>query len=184
MRFDAPEYVEQFEKTGKYPAIHNDIFYMDKYLKSFPGAVLDLGCCTGLLSRRLMQNHEIVLGVEANENYLTRAVPGPKYFNLKVSEDTLAKLGDIIRSNGVKIIFARRVIPEIYDTGGFDLVNSLVELFYKNGVNYVVLEGRKPTKNATNPFHGITQEIKSFQNYYNVVRVRRNCVLLKARVFI
>lgn len=91
------------------------------------------------------------------------------------------RLADILAGCGIKCVFARRVLPEIYETGGADLVSRLVSLLHDGGVEYVVLEGRKPSRNAVNPLCGVDQEIAAVKGKYSVVRRFRNCCVLRRR---
>lgn len=181
MRFDDDGYLKAFYERGEYPKIHDNIYKLDRYVKGTN--VIDLGCCTGLLARRLVRTHGTVIGIECNKNYLSKAVQHEriKYENLKVDFDTLQAIADIVKSNNIECVYARRVIPEIYETRGFELVSALAETLYKNGVKYLVVEGRKSSRNAVNPLSSVEKEVEALQKYYYVSERVGNCVLMKRR---
>ena len=179
MRFDDDKYIEDFVKYGKYPKIHDDIYYLDQFIGNVP--VLDIGCCKGVLSIRLAQKHDIVVGIEVNPNYIKKAIhhDNVNYYNLKIDFKTLNDIAHIIKKHGIKCAFARRVFPEIYETGGLELVHKLSEVLYENDVEHIVLEGRKPSKNAKNKLYNIEQEIIALDKHYACIKRYKNCALLK-----
>lgn len=179
MRFDDDKYVDNFMNYGEYPKIHDDIYYLDKYVKGLP--VLDIGCCKGLLSVRLAQSHDVVVGIESNSSYFNKAIhhDNVKYYHIKIDLDTLTDVAGVIKEHGIKCVFARRVFPEIYETGGLELVHTLSNVLHENGVEYIVLEGRKPSKNAKNKLYSIEREIAALDNRYDCVKRYKNCALLE-----
>lgn len=181
MRFDDDEYLNIFYTTGKYPKIHDDIFSMHKVVEC--KNVIDLGCCTGLLSHRLSTVYNSVIGIEPSEKYLKKAVKSAKikYKNMSINDETIDTLKDIILDNKIDGIYCRRVVPEIYETGGMELVKKFIEVLYNNGVEFVVLEGRKSNRNAINPLKSIVEENKVFNGYYETVASYRNCRVLRRR---
>ena len=181
MRFDDDEYLKQYYQLNIYPKIHDDIFELHKYVPV--ENVIDLGCCTGLLSRRLADKYKMVVGIEINKRYLDKAVKAPNimYFNYGIEKDTLVKLNETIKKYGIRAIFARRVIPEIYETGGFKLVHDFIDTVFKAGVEYIAIEGRKSTRNAVNPLYSIDKEGVVFDRKYDCVMQYKNCRLLKRK---
>ena len=77
MRFDDDSYIEAFYQRGEYPKIHNDIFHISHNLRD--EIVLDLGSCTGLLSKRLSTRNKAVVGIEANANSFAKSVSPELY---------------------------------------------------------------------------------------------------------
>ena len=181
MRFDDDGYLKQYYQSHVYPKIHDDIFELHRYIPV--KNVIDLGCCTGLLSRRLADKYDFVLGIEINKKYLDKAVKAHniKYLNFGIQNDTLIDLNDAIKKYGIRAIFARRVIPEIYETGGFKLVNDFIDTVFKAGIEYIAIEGRKSTRNAVNPLYSIGQEGVVFDKKYDCVYQYKNCRLLKRK---
>ena len=181
MRFNDDDYLKAFAERGEYPKIHDDIYCLDRYVKGLP--VLDLGCCTGLLTRRLVRTHDVIVGVECNEHYLEKAIRHDKieYINMRVDFDTLPALADIIKQRGIKCIYARRVFPEIYETGCSKLVTELIDLLHDCEVEYLVIEGRKSNKNAVNPLYNVEQEINALKGKYAVIKRYKNCAVMQRR---
>lgn len=181
MRFNDDKYVYDVLNYNKYPKIHDDIFYLSNFIDV--DNVLDIGCCTGLLSHRLSNIYKNVIGVEANKTFIDKAInkDNVKYINLKINNKNLSKLEDILISNNIEAVFARRVFPEIYDTGGIDLLNNICDMFYKCNLKYIVIEGRKPTKNAKNPLNILDKEMQIFSKYYIEYKRNKNCCILKLK---
>lgn len=182
MRFDSDEYLRDFYEKGKYPKIHDDIYTLDHHVRGLN--VIDLGCCTGLLSRRLAESHPLVVGIEAKRKYLAKAVKHEniRYVNLKINFDTLRDLERIILKYNVKCVFARRVFPELWETGGVELVDRVKTLFYRCGIEYIVLEGRKSNSNATNPLRDADTEAFWLEREYKAIETYKNCVVMKRMV--
>lgn len=181
MRFDDDEHLKAYHERGEYPKIHDDIFSLNRFVKV--DNVVDLGSCTGLLSRRLADKYKLVIGIEPSKKYVEKAIQGDniKYINMGINEDTLGEFAKAIRDNNIKAVYARRVVPEIYETGGMELVRSFITALYDTGVEYVILEGRKSTKKAKNPLHSIDEEVKMFDKLYFPTVKYRNCQILKRR---
>lgn len=181
MRFDDDGYLKQYYECGTYPRIHDDIFELSKFMPV--ENVIDLGCCTGLLSKRLSEKYKLVVGIEISKKYLQKAIKANniKYLNFGIQEETLVDLNETIRHYDIRGIFARRIIPEIYETGGFKLVNDFVDTIFKAGIEYIALEGRKSNKNAVNPLYSIDKEGDIFNRKYICIHRYKNCELLKRR---
>ena len=62
----------------------------------------------------------------------------------------LPRVKEILILHGVQTVYARRVFPELYDTGGLALVKKVCALFAEVGIQHIVIEGRQKTPNATN----------------------------------
>lgn len=181
MKFDDDNYVSEFLRNGTYPKIHDDIFYLASQVRGHN--VLDLGCCKGLLSKRLSAINPLVVGIDASKAYIDKAVKGDniKYVNTKVTEDTLPAIKGIIQEHGITVLVARRVIPELCETGGMQLCTKFAKLLQECGVEHIVLEGRKKCANPTNPLSSIDMELKVFEPYYNVIKAHKDCRLLKLK---
>lgn len=181
MRFDDDKYIQDVINYNKYPKIHDDIFYLSKYVDA--ENVLDLGCCTGLLSHRLSNIYNNVVGVEANKSFLNKAIAkdNVKYINLKINSSNLNRLREIMLLNNIDAVFARRVFPELHDTGGAELLDAVCDMFYRCNIKYVAIEGRKPTRNAKNPLNTLDKEIQCFSKYYTKYKEYKNCCILKLK---
>lgn len=177
MRFNSEEHLAEYYKHGGFPKIHDAIYSMVPYA---PGkAVMDLGCCFGLLSRRLAQKYDRVVGIEPNNDFLRKAIQCSRifYYNVEVNKDTIQKITSLIQKHHVTVVFARRVFPEICDTGGIELCKTLAEALYKAGIEYIVIEGRVPTKKAVNPLWNIELECELFTKY-RVIHRFKNCAVM------
>lgn len=179
MKFDDDEYIKRYLEHGEYPRIHDDIFSRVNIVKA--DNVIDLGCCTGLLSSRLAKVYKKVVGIEPCEKYLDKAVrePNIQYKCMKINKDTLEELAYIIKKYNIQAVFARRVIPELYETGGFDLVQDFVKTLSRTNVQYVIIEGRKSTSKAVNPLKNVEEEAKMFNGYFKVIDEYRECKVLR-----
>ena len=179
MRFDDLDYCVSLISEGKYPKIHDDIFLMTKYVKA--STVIDLGCCHGLLSHRLGTVYNKVIGVESSDKYLRNAIKrsNVEYKMMKIEMSTLDEMRRIIIQNGVQAVFARRVIPEIWETGGDALCEKFAQTLYDSGVQYIVLEGRKATKNPRNKLHNADKECAVFLGKYRTTEQYKDCRVLE-----
>lgn len=182
MRFDDDKHLIEYYKYKQYPKIHDDIYNVSRKINP-NNNVIDLGCCFGLLSDRLASHFNKVIGIESNYSYLERAIKNPKisYFNLKVTDESIADFENLIKREYIKVLVARRVIPELYETGGFELLYLFIKMLYNNKIEYIVLEGRKPTKLATNPLSNIDKEASIFNKYYKLEYKYKNCALLRRK---
>lgn len=181
MRFNDDKYVEDYLKHGKYPKIHDNIFSLDRFIPRCN--VLDLGCCTGLLSLRLADAHPFVVGVEPSTTYISKAPTrgNVRYVIMGISDKTLSTFGDILSDNRIEAVFARRVLSEIAKSGGVELVTSLAETMRGAGVKFLAMEGRKPVRNAVNIMPTVDHEILAVYSQYKVIVRSGDCALLRAR---
>lgn len=182
MRFDDDKYVKDFVAYGIFPKIHDNI--IDTVSMVSCDVAIDLGSCTGLLSARLIENgYKRVIGIEGNPAYLKKAVKhsGVTYSNFYITEENLGKLETLLDTHKVEMIVARRVFPEICDTGGLDLVKRLAVIFDKHKVKFITIEGRIDSKNAVNKLHNIDSEVKMFNGYYDEYVAHKNCRILKRK---
>lgn len=179
MRFDSDKHLERYYGLGVYPKIHDDIYYLDRYVRDLN--VLDVGCCYGLLSARLADTHKVVVGVEPSARYLSKAIRRDNihYMRMAITEDTLPELSKILREYNIQAAYMRRVIPEIWETGGYALVNGFIGTLAVNNVQRIVVEGRKTTRNHINPLYKVEKEIEACGKYYGVIARFRNCAVLE-----
>lgn len=179
MSFHSEELIYDLVVRHKYPKIHDDIFNMSSCICDMN--VMDLGCCFGLLSNRLATRNKLVVGIEANKSYFDKCVANPKvkYVNLKVNMDTMPQIRQIVKENNIKALYARRVMPELYETGGLELCEAFAKAMYDTDVTFVVLEGRVKTKNATNFLSSIDREVTLYKDMYQVMLSYKNCRLLR-----
>lgn len=164
-RYDAPELVRDWEESGAYPKIHDAIYgWAREILPPRCGMVLDLCSSTGLLARRL-----------ARAGYRTCAVtmPGPALdlgrdagvyehtpvLGLKIEPSTLPALDEWIRDQQVRVIVARRALPELWDAlGSARDVQIMAEMWADAGVRHILLEGRANVGRSTHPLRSVRGE--------------------------
>lgn len=182
MRFNDDKYLIEYYKYNQYPKIHDDIYNLSKKIDR-NNNVIDLGCCYGLLSNRLSEYFNKVIGIDSNISYLEKAIKNKNitYFNLKITSNNLFELENIIRKEKITCLIARRIIPELYETEGFELLYIFSKLLYNNNIKYIVLEGRKYNKRAVNPLSNIDKEIIIFNKYYNLEKRYKDCALLRRK---
>lgn len=179
MRYDDMAYVAAYNERGEYPKIHDDIFSLDEGLPR--GVVADIGACHGLLAARLVNaGHTKCLAFEMNPRYLAEAIRDKRieYHGYPVSYTTLGFFAGELKDAGVSIVFARRVIPEIWDRGGEKLVRGFAGAMFAAGVKYLVVEGRLPTARAVNGMNTIEREIAALNGFKEIKRFK-NCALLE-----
>lgn len=179
MAYDNLEYIKTYNKTGKYPRIHNNIFSQTKYVPV--NNVLDLGCSIGILSHRLGNVYENVVGIEPNRKSLENAIfrDNVTFYNFEINDSKLKLLEKIIIKHNIEGVFARKVMSEIYTTGGEELLYKLSDLFKKCNVKYLVIEGRIDIKRATHYLNNVDKEIRYFINNYRLINMYNNCRVLE-----
>lgn len=176
-RFADQKYIDEYKEKGIFPKIHDDIFNLVSGT-AMRDVTMDLGSCTGLLSVRLAGVMPAVIGLEGNRNYVKRSVEHDrvKIENLYVTAENLAAIEKIIKDNKVRIVVARRVLPEIAETGGIQLVKDMAKMFHAAHVEEIFIEGRKASKNATNPLSDMMKEAKALSEYYQPLMKHKNCL--------
>lgn len=179
MRFDDLEYCEDLIRKRQYPKIHNDIFTFTGLVNA--KCVIDLGCCHGLLSCRLAEVYDKVIGIEPSEKYIGNVIrrKNVKYVHMGIAQSTLQDLRKIIIEENVTAIFARRVVPEIWETGGMKLCGEFAKTIYECGVEWIALEGRKKCKNPKNALYNADKECEVFRGIYSIQESYKDCRLLK-----
>lgn len=177
MRFDSIEHVIEFNKTGRYPKIHQPVFDI---LPDVAGmTAIDLGSCFGLISRRLVDvGCKQVLSLEGNTSYLNKAIRHPqiKWLEYYITRANLNRFRADL--TGVNIVIARRVFPEISESENVAFVEELSTVLAEKGVKYILIEGRKKTKHPVNKLFSAQQEAQCFQKDYRVQKIEKDCILL------
>jgi hypothetical protein len=182
--FDSDKLLDEFNHSGKFPKIHDDIFTV---IQNYSGIepCMDFGSCYGLLSARMIKEgyKRTVIGVEGNPRYFAKAIkyPGVLYENFYISRDTFQRLSELIKQKGVKLVVARRVFPEI---AGDDvsIVKELAGVLYESGIERIILEGRVPVENAKSPLSNVDKEVAALAGYYKLKYSYKNCRVLVRRV--
>lgn len=179
--YDDLEYVDDLIENGQYPSIHDDIFALHELVGATN--VLDVGCCHGLLSHRLGTVYDNVVGIEPSEEYCENLVhkDNVTYYNFEICDENLFMLYVILRKHDIDGVFCRRVISEIYSTGGEELVEDFVNCLVECGVEYVALEGRVKFSNSTHPLDCSDKEVAFFLDDYEEIGRVDEAVALRLR---
>lgn len=178
LRYNSDEHIINFKKTGQYPKIHDDIIKLGSEVPS--KVVMDLGCSIGLLSHRLSNTNDLVLAIEPSREALAKTIPKEniRYYNFKIQQNTLKDIALLIRKYNVDTIYARRVISEIYTTGGYSLVYALSDVFYKANIKHIILEGRVESSRSVHKIKNTDKEIELFSKNFKVYKRYKNCAIL------
>lgn len=181
MQYDDLQYIKDLKENGKYPKIHDNIFSLHKYVPV--DNVLDLGCCHGLLSHRLGQVYKEVVGIEPSKKYCEnlQMKENVHYYNFELNKKNILLFNKVLKKHNIQGIFCRRVLSEVYTTGGDELIKLLKDRLIKNNVNYIALEGRVDMKNAVHPIKNTEKEIEYFIDYYEVIGEKDKAVVMKRK---
>jgi hypothetical protein len=171
-RFDAPEYLTEWEGTGRFPAIHDAIFNMTAATLP-PGArVLDLGACTGLLTARLNRAGYEVTAAEGNaESYRAGHAAGTwgeaPVWTQYITPATLDGFASLLQERRIDAIIARRVLPEVYDGMAGDF-GAFADVLRASPVHTIILEGRKASARTTHPLGSAARETAALWGTWKV----------------
>lgn len=174
-RFADPHYIDDYLATGRFPAIHDDLYCLVENFASEPEPALDIGACTGLLTLRLKQIRSHVIGLEANPAYIERSPAAKLLINLRVTLTTMGQVYELAKD--CSLVVMRRVLPEI--CGDSSLVAwKLAERLHAAGVKKIALEGRVKSSRSTHLLASLEDEIAALSEFYTVSRRYKNCALL------
>lgn len=154
-RFDSPEWITEWKATGRFPHIHDAIYNLFAATVEPGTSVLDIGASTGIMTARLQHGGYTVTAVEANpESIATGRELGtwqaaPIWTNF-ITPATLLGLESLLHERKVTAIMARRVISEVFDSMG-DQLADFARVIRESGVQVIVLEGRKISRNTVHP---------------------------------
>ena len=184
-RFDDDKLLKAFFESGQYPKIHDNICVLVKRTSTGLKRVADIGACHGLLSHRLLTecDKEFVLAVEGNKKYLVNATKHSDlcYYNKYVLPSNLDELRSTLKEHRINLVVARRVLPEICDAGGVNLVSEFASMLHEVGVEQIILEGRVNVPNPKNRLHTVEHEAIAISDYYAPVMTFKNCMALERR---
>lgn len=169
-RFDSEDYLTEWRDGRTFPPIHDGIYALAEKHLPLGETVVDLGACTGLLSRRLSD----VLGLDviAVEPHHASRLRGARYgtWGDRIHVHTLpisSKAGighfrTLLTVTKPTAIVARRVFPEIYEStelvepGSWD---DFVAALNASTVTMIIVEGRKFSTRTTHPLGNLDLEI-------------------------
>lgn len=182
MRFNAPEYINEYAVNGQFPKIHRNIVDMAvAHVKGRKG--LDLCCSHGLLGQQLMQRGNFqMFGVDGDKKAVQLAHEHKIWmdvFHLVIGKNTMEVLTNLVKSQDCSFLVARRCLPELFGNDmefGIDFFHQMREI----GIKEVVLEGRVATKKAVNPLFSINAEIDLISQDYKLWQQEGNVAYLRA----
>jgi hypothetical protein len=173
MKYNDPQHIKNYETSGIFPMIHDQIFSAIKRAAAVSQPVLDLGACLGLLSARMIEGKvtKKVFAFEPSQKALDIAIKKPEitYFKMGVTRSNIPKMFGFMIQNEVGTIVARRVFPEIAETQGVETVKEFGKAAYKAGVRKIVLEGRKQSSRSTATLKNADLEAECFSPFYKVI---------------
>lgn len=170
MRFDDPAYLDAYRDRGEFPRIHYIITRAALAVTEPGDLVMDLGACTGLITRALADKDRRVLAIEPSR----RAVQLGKDYGtwggcmvsgIQVNRATVMDVVRMARDQGVTTVVARRVFPEISESIGVDGVSDFAAALVDAGVRQFVVEGRVPNSRATNPLSNVGREVAALTKH-------------------
>ena len=169
MRFDSPEQLETWVKTGRWPAIHDRIAdFATQHV--FGRRLIDLGCSYGLLGARIMAQAgmDAALGIDSDQKAISAAQKAgvPILFKrMQVTGANLDALGDVIAEMHADVLVARRVLPELF---GDDLAGgwNFGRVLHEAGIREIVVQGRVDGAGSVNPLRSVRQEVELLSHSY------------------
>lgn len=184
LRFDSTEHLDAWKATGRFPAIHDDLFNLIA-TEATGTSFLDLCCSTGLLAQRLADKLPGVAacGVDADvDAVLAGAEAGIKVpvLTMKVELKSLDSLLQWIRDNRVTVLVARRCFPELFGHD-HDLARAFSKGIHALGVTEVFLQGRVPVAGAKNSLASVLDEVQLLDHDYRLSFAHGQLAYLKAR---
>lgn len=162
MSFSSQEYLDQWKETGKFPAIHDNLFTLIKK-RAYSGSVYcDLCGSTGLLGQRLLQVGKVV-GVDSDVDAIARgkAAGAINYPHLTAKIEPglgFDALRAFVAVNGVNTMVARRCISEIFKDRpewGPIFVWRLAQV----GIVDWFIQGRAFSSRSTHPIPNVEEEM-------------------------
>lgn len=173
VRFDSAEHLYDWQRTGRFPRIHDDIYNLIRSeVSPSDGDVLDLGASTGLLARRLAHAGYAARAIEADEVAIaagkaagTYGVRVPVRQWLLTSSD-MVPFWDFLVENNIQTVVARRVLPELDDSGVTP--EMLGEALSNGGVKHLFLEGRAPRQGARHRLRSVSDEVVDLEKRWKV----------------
>ncbi|MBH0778806.1 class I SAM-dependent methyltransferase [Nocardia bovistercoris] len=173
-RYDSAEHLYDWQRNGTFPRIHDDIYNLVRSeVSPSDGGVLDLGSSTGLLTRRLAQAGYTVEGIEADANAIAAGrtagtyAPGVPVQHWMLTPGELPDLADYLADSAIRVVVARRVLPELDDAGITPAM--LGDTFAKASVRHLFLEGRAPRQAATHRVRSVSIECAELERHWTPI---------------
>lgn len=154
-RFDSADWLENWQKTGRFPHIHDAIFNAFSANVEPGASVLDIGASTGISTARLQHLGYKATVAEANMESIERGREYGTWGDADIwvnyiTPATIDGLEALLKDRAVEAILARRVISEVYD-GMKGEPAEFARVVRESGVKIIVLEGRKISRNTVHP---------------------------------
>jgi ribosomal protein L11 methylase PrmA len=180
-RFNSLEYLEDYQKFGRWPQIHNQMFNLIM-AESRSERFIDLGCSTGLLGERVMlKMRSRVVGIDCDLEAIEAALKANviiDFVRMEINQDTLESLKAIITTQNITCVIARRILPEIVNNNkwfGYELAKAFAE----SGIKEIFLEGRIYKKDSVNILASIEDEVEILKPFYFQTKRHGNLARLK-----
>lgn len=180
MRFNAPEHLQFWKDTGRFPAIHDDIMHLaSSHMRGL--TALDLCCSTGLLGQRVAAHLGAeVVGVDGD----TRALALGKEAGLdvrlvyqRIDPHDLQPLENLLQQHQIETVLARRCLPELFGQA-LAAGRTFAQMLHRQQVQEILVEGRMVSPGAVNPLASLAQEVELLGPYYQVRKLHRNVAYL------
>ena len=158
-----------------YPAIHLGLVeYVKRNLRSRPN-FLDLGCCYGLLGRRLIDKFDgevpMCVGMDADAKVLVAARnAGVEFARLKLIHCpdiamSCKLLKAVIEEYELEVVIARRIFPELFGTDDrMRLAAPFFSALAESGIREIFIQGRVKCAAATNSLPSVQSEVNTIMS--------------------
>lgn len=185
-RFHSDEFINEAKKWN-YPKIHQKIRRFTESLMT-PQNFLDLWACYNLLSVGMLEcpsrkNADIrAFAVEPNKNYREKALKHDKLYTLPYTIDSNnePRISTEIAKNNIELVLARRVFPEIEENEPW-YVKKFWVMLHSKWVKYIILEGRRKTKNAKAKLYCWKKEAIELTEHYEPIKKHWEIFLLRRK---
>lgn len=186
MRFDSPEHLEAWAKTGKWPEIHTPVTNMALNML-YGMRLVDLGCSYGLLGARLraVLGLQAVLGIDADADVLeaarVHAVPiHLTHMRIEPTTVGIALLRQEVERFNADSMVCRRILPELFGEN-LGIGRAWAGAMVAAGIKEMIVQGRVDSARSTNPLHNVDAEIEILAGAYALIRKEGSVAYLRAR---
>jgi hypothetical protein len=181
-RFNDESYIIEYNKTGAFPKIHNDVGFLIGNYANEPEPSLDLGSNIGMIcARSIKLGRSIAIGIEGCKEDFSRAVKDSRiiYENFYITRETFPRLINVLKKHKPTLVTARRVLSEI-GIKDPSVVTEMAGIFHQYGVEKFIVEGRVPVKNPVVSLYNSELEVQAISNYFEVKKQHKAAYYLEA----
>lgn len=166
MRFDSPQYIDNWKAGHGFPAIHNEMFNAIMQCKHGVSA-LDLCCNSGLFTERMKGEFAHVFGIDGDAAAIKLGVDAgiDNIEHFLINSNTIDTLLGIIDAHKVDTIIARRCFPELFGSD-IELGRYFIKSIHSINVKYLFIEGRVASKRSVNHLSSLDKEIALADSHY------------------